>query len=496
MTTTHQERQDVYDFGPEFTLPDLATVAPQVSRVGEADTIKLSSVYYDTADLDLLANGITLRRRNGDIDAGWQLKMPDGPRSRIELTVPPASGGVPKELGDVVRGARRGHSLQAVATVEITRDVQRLLAADGRVLAVVSDDTVHSRAATHPDSAREWREVEVELGEVGDEDLLAAIGARMVRAGAAPMVIRSKLAHALAATASFAGRTPTREPASVGGVVRGYLSEQYAAVIAADVAVRRGDEAPAGALAMALGRIRNVLQAFGELFHEQSVADLIAELTWLDKTVSEAAEAEVLHERVVDAIGRVPPELVVGPIATRVESALLSREEELHKALSQTMKSRRYLGLLDHLARWISSPPMRDVAEGPPSGITRFTEATAAALAEQLLRVRGADSNPAELRRLQDAAGRARDAEECVASKAGKRQLGRKKARRRARRSREFAALVAEHQRALATAELLRQLGAGSSLPDGDSGFTYGLLYSLEEVLARDAWLRLIEAGF
>ena len=38
----------------------------------------LEAVYYDTPNLRLLAEGVTLRRRTGGEDAGWHLKLPVG----------------------------------------------------------------------------------------------------------------------------------------------------------------------------------------------------------------------------------------------------------------------------------------------------------------------------------------------------------------------------------------------------------------------------------
>jgi inorganic triphosphatase YgiF len=36
----------------------------------------LTSDYYDTPERDLQGHGILLRRRQGDHDTGWQLKIP------------------------------------------------------------------------------------------------------------------------------------------------------------------------------------------------------------------------------------------------------------------------------------------------------------------------------------------------------------------------------------------------------------------------------------
>ena len=69
------EREDKWDVNDRFVLPRLHDLIDG----GEVDrtTIHLESEYYDTADHDLQSHGIVLRRRDGDDDTGWQLKVPD-----------------------------------------------------------------------------------------------------------------------------------------------------------------------------------------------------------------------------------------------------------------------------------------------------------------------------------------------------------------------------------------------------------------------------------
>jgi inorganic triphosphatase YgiF len=79
------ERESKWDVDERFTFPDLDDIftGAHVDR----DTADLTSEYYDTPERDLQAHGILLRRRLGDEDTGWQLKVPasDG---RLELRWP------------------------------------------------------------------------------------------------------------------------------------------------------------------------------------------------------------------------------------------------------------------------------------------------------------------------------------------------------------------------------------------------------------------------
>ena len=72
----------------------------------------LEAEYYDTDDLRLIRNGITLRRRRGGSDAGWHLKLPAGTDTRREIRLPLGRAGArcPAQLAGLVRGVhpRRG----------------------------------------------------------------------------------------------------------------------------------------------------------------------------------------------------------------------------------------------------------------------------------------------------------------------------------------------------------------------------------------------------
>jgi len=78
-----REIETKYDIAPDFAMPSLAGRERRV----DVDTVRLASTYYDTGDHDLLRYRLTLRRRLGDVDTGWQLKVP-GAGERTELRWP------------------------------------------------------------------------------------------------------------------------------------------------------------------------------------------------------------------------------------------------------------------------------------------------------------------------------------------------------------------------------------------------------------------------
>lgn len=77
------ERESKWAVDRDFTLPRLDDLVAN-SRIEELP-VELTSIYFDTAERDLLAHDLTLRRREGDDESGWQLKIPHS-RGRVEVT--------------------------------------------------------------------------------------------------------------------------------------------------------------------------------------------------------------------------------------------------------------------------------------------------------------------------------------------------------------------------------------------------------------------------
>jgi CHAD domain-containing protein len=69
------ERELKWDVDEHFALPRIDDIVPGAAV--QRSTVELQSAYYDTEDGDLQTHGVLLRRRDGDDDTGWQLKVPD-----------------------------------------------------------------------------------------------------------------------------------------------------------------------------------------------------------------------------------------------------------------------------------------------------------------------------------------------------------------------------------------------------------------------------------
>jgi len=192
----YSEVERKFDAEPGMPLPDLSGAAASVS---EAVHTRLDATYFDTADLLLARQRITLRRRTGGDDAGWHLKLPAGGDERTEVRLPLGgqTGTVPAALASEVSAITGDQPLVPVAVLVTARIERRLLDAAGTALATVADDTVRGeRLSAGAAGVSVWREVEVELLD-GEQAFLDAVGDRLLAAGLTRSGSTSKLARVL-----------------------------------------------------------------------------------------------------------------------------------------------------------------------------------------------------------------------------------------------------------------------------------------------------------
>jgi inorganic triphosphatase YgiF len=201
------ETEQKYEADADFVLPALDTL-PGVAQVSGPELRRLDATYFDTADLALIRNKITLRRRTGGPDEGWHLKLPAGADTRRELHEPLGSATeVPPRLRSRVADLTADRPLHPIATLRTERTVRRLLDNAGTPRAEVADDRVTAQRLAPSDGGQGdsaaplvWREIEVELAGPDDSAaraLLSAAGQLLRDAGARPARSASKLGRLL-----------------------------------------------------------------------------------------------------------------------------------------------------------------------------------------------------------------------------------------------------------------------------------------------------------
>jgi inorganic triphosphatase YgiF len=200
-TGKHLETEQKYDADADFNLPDLSGLDGR-AKATERHRYYLSATYYDTEDLDLIKNRVTLRRRVGGSDEGWHLKLPVRQDTRQEVRLPLSAGEpgmVPAPLAAQVQDITAGQPLHPIAILDTERTVVTLTGQAGEPLAEVADDLVTATRLDEPGAEpMRWREIEVEAAEGAEvAGLLEAAGQALRQAGARRSASASKLGRLL-----------------------------------------------------------------------------------------------------------------------------------------------------------------------------------------------------------------------------------------------------------------------------------------------------------
>ncbi|WP_369379015.1 CHAD domain-containing protein [Streptomyces sp. cg36] len=491
MAETKREIERKYEAtGDDVRLPDLTRVTGVASLVDKG-VAELDAVYYDTRDLRLAADSLTLRRRTGGDDAGWHLKFPVATGIRDEIRAP-LSPDVPRALAALLRSRVRDGRLDPVVRLLSSRHVTHLLDADGALLAEVSVDAVRAvRLGPGPAGATAtWTEVEVELADDGDPALLDRVGKRLRKAGLRPSASASKLARALAGTAPDVPGLPgpaasvrDGDEDSAGGHVLGYLRAQRDALVDHDPAVRRDLPDSVHQMRVATRRLRSAFKSYAKVL-DRSVTDPVGEeLKWLAGELGVDRDQEVLTERLQGHLAALPRTLVLGPVRSRLRTWSTARRSGSRRKTIAVLDSKRYLVLLDTLDALLAGPPLRPAAGRPAA------EVVSKAVVKDYGRLAGRvvdalELDPGEPRDL--ALHEARKAAKRVrySAEAARPALG-APARKFAQRMKAVQTVLGDHQDSVVAREALRGLAVQAHLA-GESAFTWGLLYGREAAAAAD----------
>jgi len=499
MTTEVRESEQKYEMEANVALPSFAGL-PLVASVSEPELQTLTAEYYDTDDLRLLKAGITLRRREGGSDAGWQLKLPDtagrtagasrcreirltldqGDRDRIDRRRKSGGDPVPTELARLVRAHARDASLRPVARIETRRRRTTLRDAAGTSLAEVALDEVAAQSLGASTTLSRWNELEIELTG-GRPRLLRAAAGRLRRSGLRPAERSAKLERALAVdtrplitSAPSGGRAGAADGRPrAGDVVSAYVSAQAGRLKALDAAVRRDEPDAVHQMRVTTRRLRAALQAFPMVLPKPATAGLRDELRWLGRVLGDARDAEVLDQHFQAALADLPVELVIGPAKARVTAHFAPEQAAARKAVLKALDSRRYFRLLDDLDRLVDDPPQTAAAiaaadEILPQAVAHAYRRTKRRMGRALRAPAGAGRDVA-LHEARKAAKRARYAADAAEPVVGQR------ARRFAKRMKAVQSVLGDHQDAVTARTVARAIGMQAHLA-GENAFSFGLL--------------------
>ncbi|MEV0230088.1 CYTH and CHAD domain-containing protein [Nonomuraea sp. NPDC050786] len=470
------EIEDKFDVTPDYAIPDLSGLADVVGP----KSYQLVALYYDTPDLRLATRGITLRRRRGGSDPGWHLKLPKAKGARQEITHPLTRSTkiVPPELAELVRAYTRGAELQPVAELDTRRSVTVLVDGDTE-LVEIADDRVKGTVFQDEPRIVRWREVEAELLAEDRRAFLAKVGKRLRKAGATPSAAGSKLAKLL--EPAPLPKAPT-EPGTAGETVVAYLAGQVAALLAQDPRVRRAEEDAVHQMRVAARRLRSALKAFKSIVTD--TGQVQDELRRLGAVLGEARDLEVIRARFARELAGLRPELVTGPIQTRLGDDLREREHEAYARIDDTLNSDRYYALLDALDQLVSAPNLGKAAARPAqdklSAIAAANWARVTKAYDTAQAIDDPERRETAMHDVRKAAKRARYTAEALQPTLGKSMA------KLAKLAEDVQEILGAHQDGVVAQETLAK-EAEIARKAGEDTFTYGLLIGIERNTADQA---------
>jgi CHAD domain-containing protein len=362
---TVTEREVKLAAAPSFRMPDLVGLAAGLV-VLPSEPERLSTTYFDTDDLRLARWGVSFRHRLGQ---GWTVKLkPESEGAvlaRPEITFPGNGNRPPADAVDLVRGFTRASDLTAQTRLKTLRHRIEITDGGGNLIADVVDDEVSVLEGRRL-SAR-FRELEVEIREDTPPALLDALLERLRLAGAGAPDPTPKYIRALGPRAERPPEVAVprlTSGATAGDVVRRAIAASVVRLIEHDP-IMRLDSDPEGVhqTRVSTRRLRSDLRTFLSLLDPVWASALRDELGWLAGILGSVRDGDVMLERMRACAAELPE--ANAPGAARVLDTLENTRDEAHAELLVTLRSERYVTLLDRLVASANAPALLLEADRP-----------------------------------------------------------------------------------------------------------------------------------
>lgn len=274
------------------------------------------------------------------------------------------------------------------------------------------------------------------------------------------------------------------KPDSLGQLVAHYLAEQCTAILDGDGPLRDGENV-VHATRVSVRRLRSTLRVFDDLFDVPQAAHLEDDLVWWAGLLGTVRDLDILTARLSAQLAELPPEWVLGPVESTIDSELAGQRHHAMSEVRAAMDSDRYRALLADVHRWRSDPPMTAEAKRPASRVTHYVKRAQRKLDKRLsaaVTARRSGEGAHDLfHRARKSGKRHRYAVELALPVLGG------KAQRLVADRKALQDVLGDQQDSRVAAAFLRDLGARKGLVSGQNGFTYGHLHARET--AADAGL-------
>ena len=265
-------------------------------------------------------------------------------------------------------------------------------------------------------------------------------------------------------------------PETLRDLIGAYLAEQCTVIVDAEPALRGGENV-VHVTRVAVRRLRSTLRVFAELFDVAQAGHLEDELVWWADLLGVVRDLDILQEGLTAQIAALPPELVLGPVESTIQTEIATRRKAGMDVVLEAMDSERYRKLIGLVHAWRSDPPFTSAADVPAAKVKGYvkkaekkvTNRLTAAVAARETGEEGADELFHSARK---AGKRHRYAVEATSSLWGA------KAEKVVAARKDLQDVLGAHQDRAVSAGFLRDLGARIGVRCGVNGFTYGLLYT------------------
>jgi CHAD domain-containing protein len=272
---------------------------------------------------------------------------------------------------------------------------------------------------------------------------------------------------------------------SVRDLVGDYIAEQCTVIINSEAELRAGENV-VHTTRVAARRLRSTIRVFPDLFDASEAGHLEEELVWWAGLLGRVRDLDILARRQAALLAELPPELILGPVASTIETELAVRRKQAADALAVAMDSERFRKLIGLMHHWRSDAPFTAAAAASPDAINpmikKAKRRAAKRLATAVAARRTGEPSDELFHRARRATKRYRYAVEAA------QPLWGSKADKIISERKDLQDLLGNHQDGIVSAGFLRELGARLGVRSGQNGFSYGVLYA-REVYAGDSLL-------
>lgn len=356
------EREIKLSLPGRFTIPQLIIDGTPLTQE-ELPELDLRATYFDTSDLRLARQGVTLRYRTGEA-AGpmWTLKLPaansnPGTMARDELPFDGAKREPPAEARALVTAYTRREPLVAVATLRTKRRRWRFVMGETEIAELANDEVsvVEGRRIVS-----RFRELELEA--IEDDAPLEYLAEQLRVAGATdaepiPKVVRA-LGSRATATPDIAPVVLPSEP-TIADALAAAIADALLRLLRNDPLTRMGDAEGLHQLRVSLRRLRSDLRTLGDMVEPTWMARVEPDLRTVAGALGDARDLDVLVERLTPADGS--PTMALRPLFSTLERRRTAAKE----AVAQILNEPVYPELIDHLVAAASRPPVAPPAAEP-----------------------------------------------------------------------------------------------------------------------------------